>query len=170
MRQIGFHLETSAAASEETTEGPDGVRMPRPTPSSLKKVSIGSDQGGASSLTLHEEMGLQQAALWLGEAGARNPQLLSLLRSIASNAITIAMHVPPDHAETTTGRQVDQWELALVETREGVITLEPQEDSEIKLAVWNLGLASARDSSALGRFSKLLESAENLAELITQAE
>lgn len=168
MRQIGFQMRDSVVGSNEELSETD-VRMPAPLPFESERIRIGTDGEGGASLALQDGMELQQAALWLGEAAARDPQLLQVLDSVTSNAITIAIHVPPALAESELCRVTDPWELAVVESRDGRVILHPSGEAEIKFAVWKLGLASAKDSSALVRLRKLLESAEKLAELITRA-
>ena len=170
MRQIGFNIDNSGGASIDGVL-PPGREAPSP-PARLDSVKfrIGSDEGGGASLTLPEGLGLHQAAVWLAEAGARAPQLLKLLQDIASNAVTIASHVPPDFADGGRGARPGNWELILSETADGEVMLYPNEDSQIRLAVWDFGLATAQDASALNRLGKLLNSASTLAELIASQE
>ena len=170
MRQIGFNIDNSGGASINGVLTP-GRKAPSPTARlDSVKFRIGSDEGGGASLTLPEGLGLHQAAVWLAEAGARAPQLLKLLQDIASNAVTIASHVPPDFADGGRGARPGNWELILSETADGEVMLYPNEDSQIRLAVWDFGLATAQDASALNRLGKLLNSASTLAELIASQE
>ena len=62
------------------------------------------------------------------------------------------------------------YKLILSETPDGEVVLYPNEDSQIRLAVWDFGLATAQDASALNRLGKLLNSASTLAELIASQE
>ena len=167
MRQIGFQATHSTMASSEEFQNV-GVGMPGPIPLESEKIRIGSDGEGRTILSLRDAMGLPQAALWLGQAAARDSQLLKVLNSVVSNAINIAIHVPEDLAESEFCRALDPWGLALVEGPDGRVGLQPQDEVEIKFAVWRLGLASASDPSAIVQFRSLLESADKLAELIQQ--
>lgn len=169
MRKIGFQVDDSAGTPdlERTVLTARGQVC---VPIDSGRVIIAGDGEGGASLMLHDTWSLQQAALWLGEAIAQNPRLLQILRAIVSNAITIAVHVPPDQDRSDVAGEFNNWGLSLLEAPEGGVMIHPQEEAEIKLVVWELGLASAQDSGPVSQFNKLLESAEKLAELIAETD
>jgi hypothetical protein len=164
MCPIGFQLQSAVEVAHEGS-ATTPLHLHEKSETQVEKLVVRGGRDGIARLEIEEGMTLIATAGWLAERSRKHPGILPILNAMVSNAITIATHVPQGFSEAGAPVRAEELRIAVVEDADGDVTLLPGDEAELRLAVWSLGLAGARHATALNLLSKLVRSAEKLAEL-----